>query len=152
MNKFTARKDGFARMPKTIFASLWSCLRRSQMSCLTIVCKESIAGKILNLLILYISCKNTCKWTFAETLLWQRYTFTPYLFHVQTQSNISFLTVLLIKAEVNVNTYLLNGVESERNKKRNKMQVCPALCKYLLHYKIKIRSKSYCYMVNSLHL
>ena len=84
-------KDGFAWMPKTIFASLWSCLRRSQMSCLTIVCKESIAGKILNLLILYISCKNTCKWTFAETLLWQRYTFTPYLFHVQTPSNISFL-------------------------------------------------------------
>ena len=54
-----------------------------------------------------------------------------------------FWTVLLIKAEVNVNTYLLNGVESERNKKQNKMQVCPAPCKYLLHYEIKIRSKSH---------
>ena len=151
MNKFTARKDGFARMPKTIFASLWSCLRRSQMSCLTIVCKESIAGKILNLLILYISCK-TCKWTFAETLLWQRYTLRLICSMYKRNQIFYFWTVLLINAEVNVNTYLFNGVESERNKKRNKMQVCPALCKYLLHYKIKIRSKSYCYMVNSLHL
>lgn len=143
MNKFTARKDGFARMPKTIFASLWSCLRRSQMSCLTIVCKESIAGKILNLLILYISCKNTCKWTFAETLLCKDTRLRPICSMYKRNQIFHFWTVLLIKAEVNVNTYLLNGVESERNKKRNKMQVCPAPCKYLLHYEIKIRFKSH---------
>ena len=145
-------KDGFAWMPKTIFASLWSCLRRSQMSCLTIVCKESIAGKILNLLFftypvkIHVSehlPKLCCGKDTRLRLICSMYKHHQ-IFH--------FWTVLLIKAEVNVNTSLLNGVESERNEKRNKMQVCPALCKYLLHYKIKIRSKSYCYMVNSLHL
>ena len=151
MNKFTARKDGFARMPKTIFASLWSCLRQSQMSCLTIVCKESIAGKILNLPILYISCKNTCE-HLPKLCCGKDTRLRPICSMYKRNQIFHFWTVLLIKAEVNVNTYLLNGVEWEINKKRNKMQVCPALCKYLLHYKIKIRSKSYCYMVNSLHL
>ena len=55
------------------------------------VCKESIEGKILNLIIVYISCKKTRKGTFAETLLWQGYTLTPHLFHVHTQSNTSFM-------------------------------------------------------------